>query len=359
MAMTIGIIRETSDKRVAITPDNIKRSKLKDVNWQVQAGAGNEAGFEDQQYSGLATIKDRASILKEADVILTIFSPPDEDLAQIKENTLLISQFRPYQDTGILDKLAKYPIRVISMDMIPRTTLAQAMDVLSSMASIAGYRAVLLAAQKLPRYFPMMITSAGSIRPAKALIIGAGVAGLQAIATARKLGAVVEAFDVRRAAKEEVESLGAKFVEVAGAADDKGAGGYAVEQSDEFLTKQRAEVQARASKADVIICTAQVRGRKAPVLIEADTISLMRHGSVIVDLAASTGGNCALTENDKTIVKHGVTIIGNSSLETEMPEDASQMYGNNILNLLNHITKDGMLNIKMEDEIVKGAMIKP
>ena len=156
-----------------------------------------------------------------------------------------------------------------------------------------------------------------------------------------------------------MESLGAKFVEVAGAIDDKGAGGYAVQQTDDFITRQRAEVQARAAKADVIICTAQIRGRKAPILIEADTISLMRHGSVIVDLAASTGGNCALTENDKTIVKHGVTIIGNSSLETEMPEDASQMYGNNILNLLNHITKDGTLNLKMDDEIVKGALIKP
>ena len=204
----------------------------------------------------------------------------------------------------------------------------------------------------------MMITSAGSIRPAKVLVIGAGVAGLQAIATSRKLGAVVEAFDVRQAAKEEVESLGAKFVQVEGAKDDKGAGGYAVEQSEEFLTRQRAEVQSRAAKSDVIICTAQVRGRKAPVLIEADTISLMRHGSVIVDLAASTGGNCALTENDKTIKKFGVTIIGNSTLDRDMPEDASQMYGNNILNLLNHITKDGSLNLNQEDEIVRSALIK-
>jgi NAD(P) transhydrogenase subunit alpha len=204
----------------------------------------------------------------------------------------------------------------------------------------------------------MMITSAGSIKPARVLVIGAGVAGLQAIATSRKLGAVVEAFDVRRAAKEEVQSLGAKFVEVEGAADDTSAGGYAVEQTEEFLSRQRAEVQSRASKADVIICTAQVRGRKAPVLIEADTVSLMKHGSVIVDLAASTGGNCALTEDDKIIKKHGVTIIGNSSLDKEMTEDASQMYGNNILNLLNHITKDGELQLKNEDEIVRGSLIK-
>jgi NAD(P) transhydrogenase subunit alpha len=359
MALTIGIIKEQSDKRVAITPDNIKRSKLKGTTWWIESGAGKNAGFDDAQYSGLAEIKDKNTILKETDMVVTIFPPKDEDLASIKGGSVLISQFRPYLDPGVMEKLNKYTFRAISMDMIPRTTLAQAMDVLSSMASIAGYRAVLLAALNLPRYFPMMITSAGSIRPAKVLVIGAGVAGLQAIASARKLGAVVEAFDVRQAAKEEVQSLGAKFIEVAGATDDKGAGGYAVQQSEEFLNRQRAEVQARASKSDVIICTAQVRGRKAPILIEAETVSLMRHGSVIVDLAASSGGNCALTENDKTIIINGVTIIGNSSLETEMPEDASQMYGNNILNLLNHITKDGELNLNMEDEIVKGALIKP
>lgn len=359
MSLIIGVLKENKDKRVAITPDNVKRSKIKDATWWVENGAGSEAGFNDAMYDGLAQTKSREAILKEANIIVTIFPPAESDLAQIHGEALLISQFRPYQDETVNGKLAQYPFKSLSMDMIPRTTLAQAMDVLSSMASIAGYKAVLLAAQNLPRYFPMMITSAGSIRPAKVLVIGAGVAGLQAIATSRKLGAIVEAFDVRSAAKEEVQSLGAKFVEVAGATDDKGAGGYAVQQSEEYLARQRAEVQARASKADVIICTAQVRGRKAPVLIEADTIQHMRHGSVIVDLAASTGGNCALTENDKTIKVNGVTIIGNSSLECEMPEDASQMYGNNILNLMTHITKEGQLNLRMEDEIVKGSLIKP
>lgn len=358
MSLTIGVLKESKDKRVGITPDNIKRSKIKDATWWIESGAGSDAGYNDSTYSGLATIKDRTTILKEADVIVTIFPPAETDCTQIHSGALLISQFRPYQDETVNGRLAQYPFKCLSMDMIPRTTLAQAMDVLSSMASIAGYKAVLTAAQSLPRYFPMMITSAGSIRPAKVLVIGAGVAGLQAIATSRKLGAVVEAFDVRSAAKEEVQSLGAKFVEVEGATDDKGAGGYAVQQSEEFLARQRAEVQARASKADVIICTAQVRGRKAPVLIEAETIQHMRHGSVIVDLAASTGGNCALTENDKTIQVNGITIIGNSSLECEMPEDASQMFGNNILNLLTHITKEGALNLNMEDEIVKGALIK-
>lgn len=358
MSLTIGILKENKDKRIAITPDNIKRAKLKDTTWWIETGAGTKAGFSDDKYEGLAQIRDRTTILKQADIVVSMFPPGDSELSQIPKETLLISQFRPYQDETVMGKLTQYPFRVLSMDMIPRTTLAQAMDVLSSMASIAGYKAVLLAAQHLPRYFPMMITSAGSIRPAKVLVIGAGVAGLQAIATSRKLGAVVEVFDVRAAAKEEVQSLGAKFIEVEGATDDKGAGGYAVQQSEEFLARQRAEVQARASKADVIICTAQVRGRKAPVLIDADTIIGMKHGSVIIDLAASTGGNSALTENDKTIHIHGVTIIGNSSLECEMPEDASQMFGNNIINLLAHITKEGFLNLNMDDEIVKSSLIK-
>lgn len=358
MTLIIGVLKEKNDKRVAITPDNLKRSKVKDIDWRIETGAGADAGFSDAAYGDLATAKDRSTILRESDVIISIFPPADSELGEIKKDALLITQYRPYQDETVAGRLAGQSFKVISTDMIPRTTLAQAMDVLSSMASIAGYKAVLTAAQHLPRYFPMMITSAGSIRPAKVLVIGAGVAGLQAIATSRKMGAIVEAFDVRAAAKEEVESLGAKFVQVEGAQDDKGAGGYAVQQSEEFLAKQRAEVQARAGKSDVIICTAQVRGRKAPVLIEADTIPAMRHGSVIVDLAASTGGNCALTEDGKTIVRNGVTIIGNSSLENDMPEDASQMYGNNMLNLLNHIIKDGELQLRMEDEIVKGCLIK-
>jgi NAD(P) transhydrogenase subunit alpha len=358
MALIIGVLKEREDKRVAITPENLKRSKIKDITWWIETTAGAEAGFPDTAYEGLATAQSRSKILQEADIIISIYPPADEEFSGIKRDALLITQFRPYQDASVAGRLAAQAFKVISADMIPRTTLAQAMDVLSSMASIAGYKAVLLAAQNLPRYFPMMITSAGSIRPAKVLVIGAGVAGLQAIATSRKMGAIVEAFDVRSAAKEEVQSLGAKFVEVEGATDDKGAGGYAVQQSEEFLARQRAEVQARAAKSDVIICTAQVRGRKAPVLIEAATIPGMRHGSVIIDLAASTGGNCALTENGKTIVVNGVTIIGNSSLESEMPEDASQMYGNNMLNLLGHIIKEGSLQLNQEDEIVKGCLIK-
>ncbi len=358
MSLIIGVLKEREDKRVAITPDNLKRSKIKDAQWWIENGAGVESGFSDTLYVAPAKTVSRQEVLRQADIIISIFPPAETEFGSIRKDALLISQFRPYQDETIQAKLSNQTFRVISMDMIPRTTLAQSMDVLSSMASIAGYKSVITAAQQLPRYFPMMITAAGSIRPAKVLVIGAGVAGLQAIATSRKLGAIVEVFDVRSAAKEEVQSLGAKFVEVEGAKDDKDAGGYAVQQSEEFLARQRAEVQARAMKSDVIICTAQIRGRKAPVLIEADTIPKMKHGSVIVDLAASTGGNCALTENGKTIVKSGVTIIGDSRLEMDMPEDASQMYGNNVLNLLAHITKDGGLDLRPEDEIVKGCLIK-
>lgn len=359
MALTIGILKEHGDQRVAMTPDNIKRSKVKDVTYWIERNAGSEAGQSDAAYGSVATIQDRSTILSKADIVVSIFPPSDTDLAQTRPETLVISQFRPYQDDGVMNRLANVPAKVLSLDMIPRTTLAQAMDVLSSMASIAGYKAVLTAAQHLPRYFPMMITSAGSIRPAKVLVIGAGVAGLQAIATSRKLGAIVEAFDVRAAAKEEVESLGAKFIQVEGAADDRGAGGYAVQQSEEFLARQRAEVQARAIKSDVIICTAQVRGKKAPVLIEASTIPQMRHGSVIVDIAASTGGNCALTENGKVVEHNGIKIIGNSSLDADMTEDASQMFGNNVQNLLAHLIKDGALQLRMEDEITRGSLIKP
>lgn len=237
--------------------------------------------------------------------------------------------------------------------------MAQSMDVLSSMASISGYKATLEAARLLPRYFPMMITAAGSLKPARVLVLGAGVAGLQAIATARRLGAMVEAFDTRSAAKEEVLSLGAKFVEVEGAAEDKGAGGYAVEQSEDFLKRQRAEVQARAMKADVIITTAQVRGRKAPVLVPASTVEQMRQGAVIIDLASSTGGNCELSKDNEVIVHNGVTVYGNSHLSALMPQDASTLYSNNLFNFLKYLMKDGELDLRLDDEIISGALITP
>jgi NAD(P) transhydrogenase subunit alpha len=353
--MKLGIPKEQNDNRVAIVPATL--AKLKDlgldINVETDAGAG--AMYEDEEYAAHAKVLNRTELLQQSDIILSINPLSDDELQSLRPDTAVVSLFQPYLDASVTDKLRQWQLRGFSFDMIPRTTLAQAMDVLSSMASVAGYKAVLEAARYLPRYFPMMITAAGSIPPAKVLVLGAGVAGLQAIATARRLGAMVEAFDTRAAAKEEVLSLGAKFVEVEGARDDKGAGGYAVEQSEEFLQRQRAEVQARAAKSDIVITTAQVRGRKAPVLLLKETVEQMKRGSVIVDLAASTGGNCELTQNDQVIQHKGVTIVGDSNLAALMPQDASVLFSNNALNFFKVLIHKGTLNLDMNNEIIRGA----
>ena len=266
--------------------------------------------------------------------------------------------YSPLSDQSTLNVFAANRNTVFSMDMLPRTTRAQSMDILSSQANIAGYKAVLLAATTYSRYFPMFMTAAGSIAPAKMLILGAGVAGLQAIATARRLGAVVEVFDTRPAVKEEVQSLGAKFIEVEGAADASSAGGYAVEQSEEFKTRQQARIAESAAKADIIITTAQIPGRKAPILITQDMLNSMRKGSIIIDLAASTGGNTPMTKDDETITHNGITIIGNSNLARMMPADASKLYGKNIINFLQLITgNDATVHLNFEDDLVKGTCI--
>ncbi len=354
--MKIGLLSEKNDQRVAIVPSVAK--KLIDLGAEmiIEKGAGEASGFSDSLYEG-SEITSREDILRSSDILISIQPLPDEELKSAADNVLTIAEYKPFFDKDVSQKLKDLGVRAISMDMIPRTTLAQSMDVLSSMASIAGYKAILTAASKLPRYFPMMITAAGSIKPAKVLILGAGVAGLQAIATARRLGAQVEAFDTRSAAKQEVESLGARFVEVAGAKEDTGAGGYAVEQDEDFIKRQREEVQKRAMNADVIVTTAQVRGRKAPLLVPAATVEKMKPGSVIVDLAASTGGNCELTQDKKTINHKGIWIVGDSDLAESMPEDASTMYANNLLNFLKLIIKDGNLELNFDDEIVKSAYI--
>ncbi len=354
--MRIGVLKEQSDKRVAIVPAVAKKLADLGATLQIESGAGANAGYDNNAYDG-ANIIDRAAVLQRSDVLISINPLPEDELKSLQKNTLLISEFKPFFDKDVSERLKTQGLRAISMDMIPRTTLAQSMDVLSSMASIAGYKAVLTAANLLPRYFPMMITAAGSIKPSKVLILGAGVAGLQAIATAKRLGAQVEAFDTRTAAKQEVESLGARFVEVAGAKEDTGAGGYAVEQDEDFIKRQREEVQKRAMNADVIITTAQVRGRKAPILVPSSTVEKMKPGSVIVDLAASTGGNCELTKDRQTIQHKGVYIVGNSALADEMPEDASTLYANNLLNFLKLIIKEGELNLDFENEIVQSAFI--
>lgn len=353
--MKLGILSEKNDQRVSVVPSVAK--KLADLGAEIlmEQGAGASAGYADELYEGVKKAP-RTEILNQSDVLISI-QPVEDELESSKENVLVVAEFRPFFDKEVQQRLKSSGIRAISMDMIPRTTLAQSMDVLSSMASIAGYKAVLAAANRLPRYFPMMITAAGSIKPAKVLILGAGVAGLQAIATAKRLGAQVEAFDTRSAAKQEVESLGARFVEVAGAKEDTGAGGYAVEQDEDFIKRQREEVQKRAMNADVIITTAQVRGRKAPILVPTSTVEKMKPGSVIVDLAASTGGNCELTQDRSTIQHNGVWIIGDSDLADSMPEDASTLYANNLLNFLKLIIKDGNLELDFENEIVKSAFI--
>jgi NAD(P) transhydrogenase subunit alpha len=353
--MNLGILKEQNDQRVALVPSVAEKARQLGVNILVEKGAGEAAGFPDEEYLSCATIHDRAAILTEADVVLGVFPPAEEELKALSGDKLTIALFEPYNKPEVTSFLQTHKVQAMSLDMIPRTTLAQSMDVLSSMASIAGYKAVLEAASHLPRYFPMMITAAGSIRPAKVLVLGAGVAGLQAIATARRLGAMVEAFDTRQAAKEEVLSLGAKFVEVEGAKEDKDAGGYAVEQSKEFLERQRAEVQARAMKADIIITTAQVRGRKAPLLVPKSTVEQMKRGSVIVDLASSTGGNCELSVDNQVVKYNGITIIGNSNLAALMPEHSSLLFSNNILNFLKLLIKDGALELDLENEIIRGA----
>lgn len=356
--MVIGVLKEQlPETRVSLVPEVVAQLiKLKVTVW-VEEDAGVLAFYGNEAYSKVgAQIKDANSICKDADIILCIH--PEAIPQQLKKSAIVLGVYQPLSNVDLMKSLSEKGLTVFSMDMIPRTTRAQSMDVLSSQANIAGYKAVLLAAYKYSRYFPMFMTAAGSIAPAKVLILGAGVAGLQAIATARRLGAVVEVFDTRPAVKEEVMSLGAKFVEVEGAADASKAGGYAVEQTEEFQQKQKAKIHEHAKKADIIITTAQIPGRKAPILITKTMIEDMREGAVIIDLAAITGGNTDLTQNGKDIMHHGVTIVGNSALPSTMPADASKLYSKNILNFLKLvIDKDGNIHLNWEDDLVKGTCI--
>ncbi len=358
--MNIGVLKEQSpETRVALLPELIPGLTDLKNTILIQKDAGISAYAKDEDYKNAgASIVSLNDILQKAAVILKVDPFTEEEINSIDSKQVIIGTLNPLLDTKSVLHLQKRGITAFSLDAIPRISRAQAMDVLSSMATVAGYRAVLEAAFNLPTFFPMFMSAAGTIKPAKVLVLGAGVAGLQAIATARKLGAVVEAFDVRSAVKEEVQSLGAKFVEVEGAIDDASAGGYAVEQTEEFKQRQSQLIQDHAIQSNVVICTAQIPGRKAPILIKKETVSSMKMGSVIIDLAASTGGNCELTENDKIINHQGVKIIGNSNYAAGMPVDASKMYGKNLINFLKLIMdEDGNLNLNFEDEIVKGACI--
>jgi H+-translocating NAD(P) transhydrogenase subunit alpha len=356
--MRIGIIKEAQDARVTMIPDMVKQLTGLKNECYVEKGAGSKAFYSDADYEQAgAKVVSREELLKEVNMVISIHPLEEKEMATLNKGTVLISSFQPFVDTTLIDAVAKYPLTAFSLDMVPRITIAQSMDILSSMASIAGYKAVLEAANYLPRYFPMLTTAAGSIPPSKVVILGAGVAGLQAIATAKRLGAIVEAFDTRLASKEEVQSLGAKFIEVEGAKDDKSAGGYAVEQSEEYKQKQRALIFEKVSKADVVITTAQIRGKKAPLLITKEMVEAMKPGSVIVDIAASTGGNCELTQDSKVVNHKGVTIIGNSELAAEMPMNASQLYSKNIFNFLKVILKDGELNADWNNPITKSSCV--
>ena len=366
--MIIGVLKEPSpETRVSILPEHLTTLKKWNVDAVVEINAGISAFATNEKYTNAgAKVVSREEVLQTADIILSINIFSEAQTSDLKSKVLL-GNYQALFNAALIKGWSDKGITVFSIDMIPRTTRAQSMDVLSSQANIAGYKAVLLAANLFPRYFPMFMTAAGSIPPAKVLILGAGVAGLQAIATARRLGAVVEVFDTRPAVKEEVMSLGAKFVEVEGAADASKAGGYAVEQSEEFLQKQKTKIAKSVAKADIIITTAQIPGKKAPVLITTQMMENMKNGSVIIDLAAATGGNTELTKNAESFSHNGVTIVGNSNLPGTMPYDASKLYGKNILNFLQLIIDKearpddpvgrGKLNLNFEDDLVKGTCI--
>lgn len=357
--MKIGVLKEpVPETRVSVLPEHIAIFKKINVDVIVETNAGEKAFATDKKYvEAGAKIAPRSEVLSSSDILLSINNPGGSEFKSLSSK-ILLGNYQPLYNYKTIENLAGNNVTVFSIDMIPRTTRAQSMDVLSSQANIAGYKAVLTAANMFPKYFPMFMTAAGSIPPAKVLILGAGVAGLQAIATARRLGAVVEVFDTRRAVKEEVMSLGAKFVEVEGAADSSTAGGYAVEQTEEFLQKQKNKIAESAAKSDIIITTAQIPGKSAPVLITTDMLDTMKNGSVVIDLAASTGGNTSMTKNAETNRYNGVIIVGNSNLPSTMPYDASKLYGKNIINFLQLIIdKEGKLNLNFDDDLVEGTCI--
>jgi len=357
--MTIGVLKEPGfENRVCLLPEAVAIMKKKGWKILVETNAGKKAFSEDEDYIAAgAEIKDRRQVIEGSEILLSMSHPEDEILALLKDK-ILIGIFQPVYNKEKMQQWADNNISAFSLDMLPRTTRAQVMDVLSSQANIAGYKAVLLAASMYSRYFPMFMTAAGSIKPSKVLILGAGVAGLQAIATARRLGAVVEVFDTRPAVKEEVMSLGAKFVEVEGAADPSSAGGYAVEQSEDYMRRQEEKIAESVKKADIVITTAQIFGKKAPVLIKERMIKDMRKGSIIIDIAAATGGNTELTKNNETVYYEGITIVGNSALASTMPSDASKLLGKNFSAFIDlMVNTSGGLQLNFEDDLVKGACI--
>jgi NAD(P) transhydrogenase subunit alpha len=354
--MRIGTVKERPpEKRVAVVPENVKALKDLNLDVMIEKQAGVEAFQPDASYAEAgAVIAAHNEVLGKSDILLFVNHPTEEELQMIPSEGILIGCFGPYTKRSMVEKLVSHGITTFSMELLPRTTLAQSMDVLSSMALIAGYKAVLEAAVMLPSFFPMFMTAAGTIKPARMLVLGAGVAGLQAVATGRRLGARVEAFDVRSASKEEVISLGGKFIEVEGSVEEPTSGGYAVEQTQEYMDRQAEMIHQHALRSNVIICTAQIPGKRAPLLLRKETVTQMEPGSVIVDLAASTGGNCELARDNETVICEGVRIVGQSSYPVEMPYDASKMFGNNLISFVRLITGSGEKpNLDWDNEIIR------
>lgn len=364
--MKIAVAKEieVGERRVALVPDIVARLVKQGLEVWVEAGAGERSFFADAAYeaAGAKIIDDPATLWHEADILLKVGLPQEREDGRLEidllhEGAVLIGFLNPLGEPALAQRLAERRITAFGIEMIPRTTRAQSMDALSSQASIAGYKAVLIAAAALPKYFPMLTTAAGTIAPAKVFIMGAGVAGLQAIATARRLGAVVEAFDIRPAVKEEVQSLGAKFVEVQLNEETVAAGGYAKEISAASKQRTQEVVTEHIQQADVVITTAQVPGKKAPLLVTEEMVAQMKPGAVIVDIAAEQGGNCALTEPGKDVQRNGVTIIGSINLPSSMPVHASQLYAKNLSTLVQLLIKDKNLNLNFEDDIIAAACI--
>ena len=357
--MIVGVIKETKEfeNRVALSPDVVKLLKKKEFEVIIEQGAGESSFFSDQDYLDAGAKVGSSSEVFQADMLLKVNLFTLEEIAQMKESSACISYMYAYQHPEVVKALNSKKITSFSMDAVPRISRAQKMDALSSQANLAGYKAVLLGANRLGKIFPLMMTASGTITPAKVLIFGAGVAGLQAIATAKRLGAIVECTDVRPETKEQVESLGGRFLTVEGAEGVKVEGGYAKEVSAEYLEKQQQLIREKIKDADLVITTALVMGKKSPILVTEDMVKSMKMGSVIVDMAVESGGNCALSEKNATVVKHGVTLIGESNLPSLLPINASNLYATNISTLLLHLANAKGLNFDPEEEITKGVLI--
>ena len=358
--MKVAVPREIEqgERRVALVPDTARMLVAAGLQVGVETRAGAAAFIDDDAYDKAgAKIASRAGeLLRDADAVLKVQAPREPEISLLRKGAVLISFLQPATQADTVRSLASHGITAFSLELLPRISRAQSMDALSSQASAAGYKAVLMAADRIGKLFPMMMTAAGTVAPTRVLVMGAGVAGLQAIATARRLGAVVSAYDVRPAVKEEVESLGATFIELP-LQSQEGEGGYAREQSEEFLQKQRELIGEHIAKSDVVITTAAVPGRRAPLLVTGDMVRGMRPGSIIVDLAAETGGNVELTQPGREIDVGGVTILGTRNVPSTMPLTTSQLYARNVANLLLHLVKNGAISLDFQDEITRGACV--